>query len=119
MKKLDLDIKSFLQEVTPMIWKLANRYYFPFSERIDIVDECLTIVFVKTLKKYDHRRGASFKTYFYWQVRSFLSNKYKYFNRKKRKHVSCSTENKDIYVRCGRMGKVNLQNLLYSVNSID
>jgi len=117
-KRIKINLKKFLKEVTPLVWHLTNRYYFPYSEKIDIVDECLTVVLVKTLRKYNPKKGASFKTFYYWQVRSFLSNKYKYFHRKKREHTSYSAERDDKFIRITRLGDINLKNLLYSFKNI-
>lgn len=117
-KKSEIDVKKFLKEITPMIWFLMRRYYFPYVDRIDIADECLSVVLTKALQKYNSKKGASFKTYYYWKVRSFLSNRYKYYTTKKRQRKECSIYDEKKYIKCKRLGtKISLQNLLFSRHS--
>jgi DNA-directed RNA polymerase specialized sigma subunit len=61
-----------------LVWGVVNSYKmarYPLVVLEDIVEDCRSLVLLKSIERYDPTRGAKFETFYTWWLRSHVQAK--------------------------------------------
>ena len=86
----DTNKEELLKDISIMseglIWKIMNFYgannFAPIQQET-IVDDCKSLILLRTIDAFDESRKAKFSTFYTWRLKSHIRSKKEFFMRRK------------------------------------